>query len=107
MTRKLSTVKDDLFGAYVHGSLGNHEETGYSDFDALVIIKDNVFHSRHRLAALATKLGAMRCYQPYTFKQRTGRTVIRNRASIWHVATSMRTYSGKIGIMRFRITERG
>ncbi len=57
MTRKLSTVKDDLFGAYVHGSLGTYEEIGYSDFDALVIIKDDVFHSRQRLAALAAELG--------------------------------------------------
>lgn len=33
-------LKSALVGAYVHGSIGNYEEINYSDFDALVILKD-------------------------------------------------------------------
>ena len=47
---------DDLFGVYVHGSLGTCEEIAYSDFDALVIIKNNVLENPGRLAYVAKKL---------------------------------------------------
>ena len=49
-------LKDDLYGAYLHGSLGTYEEIPYSDFDALVILKNEVFESVERLATVANKL---------------------------------------------------
>jgi hypothetical protein len=49
-------LSDDLLGAYVHGSLGTYEEIPYSDFDALVIIKDEVFENTKRLSQVALKL---------------------------------------------------
>ncbi|MEW6330037.1 MAG: hypothetical protein AB1560_01115 [Pseudomonadota bacterium] len=46
----------ELYGAYVHGSLGTQEEVNYSDFDALVILRNEVFESRKRLIRVATAL---------------------------------------------------
>jgi len=53
-------LKGDLVGAYVHGSLGICEEIAYSDFDALTILKDEVFESSKRLARAAKKLNHAR-----------------------------------------------
>lgn len=53
-------LKDDLIGAYVHGSLGTGEEIAYSDFDALAILKGDVFESPERLAGAAHKLNCAR-----------------------------------------------
>lgn len=53
-------LEEDLTGAYVHGSLGTYEEVAYSDFDALVILKDEVFGSPTRLARSARKLSCAR-----------------------------------------------
>lgn len=53
-------LKEDLVGAYVHGSLGTYEAIPYSDFDALVILKDEVFASPWRLARTARKLNRAR-----------------------------------------------
>ena len=53
-------LKDDLIGAYVHGSLGTCEEIAYSDFDALAILKDEVFESPERLVRAARKLNHAR-----------------------------------------------
>jgi len=53
-------LRDDLIGAYVHGSLGTYEEIAYSDFDALAILKDEVFESSERLAGAARKLNRAR-----------------------------------------------
>lgn len=53
-------LKDDLIGAYVHGSLATCEEIAYSDFDALVILKDEVFESSQRLTLTARKLNSAR-----------------------------------------------
>ena len=53
-------LRNDLLGAYVHGSLGTYEATPYSDFDALVILKDEVFSSPYRLAQTARKLDKTR-----------------------------------------------
>jgi predicted nucleotidyltransferase len=50
----------DLIGAYIHGSLGTYEEVEYSDFDALVIIKNEVFESPERLSEVAKKLSNAR-----------------------------------------------
>ena len=53
-------LREDLIGAYVHGSLGTCEEIAYSDFDALTILKDEVFESPKRLARAAKKLNHAR-----------------------------------------------
>jgi len=53
-------LEEDLIGAYVHGSLGTYEEIAYSDFDALVILKNNVFESPSSLAKVAMKLNTAR-----------------------------------------------
>ncbi len=49
-------LTNDLLGAYVHGSLGTYEALTYSDFDALVILKNEVFSTPRRLEAAAWKL---------------------------------------------------
>ena len=49
-------LERDLVGAYLHGSLGTWEEIPYSDFDALVILKNEVFESVARLARVADRL---------------------------------------------------
>jgi len=52
-------IKDlsmDLIGAYIHGSLGTYEEIPYSDFDALVIIKDEIFEDKKRIVRVAKKM---------------------------------------------------
>lgn len=49
-------VKDDIYLAILHGSLGTTEVVPYSDFDALVIIKDEVLHDIHRLSHVALRL---------------------------------------------------
>lgn len=51
-----SHLRSDLIGAYVHGSLATYEEIPFSDFDALVIIKDEVFQSRRTLVRVGEKL---------------------------------------------------
>jgi hypothetical protein len=53
-------VKNDLAGAYVHGSIGIGEETGYSDFDALVILKDEVLADKDKLTDVAFHLNEAR-----------------------------------------------
>jgi predicted nucleotidyltransferase len=55
-----SKLKDDLLGAYVHGSLAVGEDIPYSDFDALVIIKSEVFSSAERLEHMAYALNDAR-----------------------------------------------
>ncbi len=49
-------VKDDILLAMLHGSLGINEVVPYSDFDALVIIKDEVLKDSKRLARVAHRL---------------------------------------------------
>jgi hypothetical protein len=51
-------MTEDLFGAYVHGSLGTGEDAPYSDFDALVILNQAATASPRRMAAVARKLFA-------------------------------------------------
>jgi predicted nucleotidyltransferase len=58
MMNHMSELKDDLCGAYLHGSLGTYEEVTFSDFDALVIIKEEVFKIPERLAEVARKLNS-------------------------------------------------
>ena len=56
MMDELVPLKEYFFGAYVHGSLGTYEEINYSDFDALIIIRNEVFNNKTQLASLAHKL---------------------------------------------------
>ncbi len=61
MMKYLKTeLNDDLLGAYIHGSLGAYDEIAYSDFDALAIIKDDVFENLTRLIKVAKKLNSAR-----------------------------------------------
>lgn len=41
-------LKNDLYAAFVHGSLATNDEVTYSDFDGLIIIKDEVFGQVNR-----------------------------------------------------------
>jgi len=52
-------LKNDLLGAYVHGSLGTYEEIEYSDFDALLILEDKVFASSKTLYKVSLKLNSV------------------------------------------------
>lgn len=49
-------LKDDLMGAYLQGSLATNEQIRYSDFDALIILKDDVLKDAQRIYAVAKKL---------------------------------------------------
>ena len=49
-------LRNELLGAYIHGSLGTYEEIPYSDFDGLVVIKNETFRSRKMLARVAYQL---------------------------------------------------
>ncbi|HNR19902.1 MAG TPA: hypothetical protein PKN75_10820 [Bacteroidia bacterium] len=42
-------LSNDIFGCYVHGSIGTNDTVTYSDFDALVILKDETFSNANRL----------------------------------------------------------
>src|SRR4051812_48537762 len=42
-------IKDELVGAYVHGSVGTYEEISYSDFDGFVILKNDVLNHPEKL----------------------------------------------------------
>ncbi len=57
-----TNLKDQLAGAYVHGSLGTQEEIAYSDMDALVILKDEIFLDKKKLADVAMKLSRARSF---------------------------------------------
>jgi hypothetical protein len=54
------SLKNELIGVYVHGSLGTQEEIGYSDFDALVILKDEILNDTGKLAWVAHHLNEAR-----------------------------------------------
>lgn len=60
MMAELEPLAPWLAGAYVHGSVGSGEELAYSDFDALVILRDSVFDSATTLARVAAQLGRLR-----------------------------------------------
>jgi hypothetical protein len=57
---ELGTLEPFLAGAYVHGSVATGEEIAYSDFDALVILRDAALGSPATLARVALRLGALR-----------------------------------------------
>ncbi len=52
----LSNLYNDLAGAYVHGSVATEELINYSDFDGLLIVKEEVLNSPSRLKRLALHL---------------------------------------------------
>ncbi len=47
---------NDVRAVLIHGSLATQEEIPYSDFDALVILKDEIFKNKKRLASAAINL---------------------------------------------------
>lgn len=49
-------LRNYLHAAYIHGSLGTHDEIAYSDFDAVVILSENAFQSRNDLQRAAILL---------------------------------------------------
>ncbi len=49
----LKSVESDLVAAIVHGSIATNEMINYSDFDGLIIIRDEVFKDKDRLIKLA------------------------------------------------------
>jgi hypothetical protein len=51
-----SQLSESVVGAYVHGSLATGEEIAYSDFDALVVIKDSVLRDPSQAATLRRNL---------------------------------------------------
>jgi hypothetical protein len=53
-------LSGDLVGAYVLGSIGTDEVVAYSDFDAVVIIREEVFNDPRRLAAVGSALSRAR-----------------------------------------------
>jgi len=49
--------KDDMLGAYIHGSLGTMDYIeGYSDFDALLIFKKNIFNNDKKIESIRKKI---------------------------------------------------
>lgn len=49
-------LANDIYAAIVHGSLATDDEINYSDFDALIVIKDEVFGEASRLNTVCKKL---------------------------------------------------
>lgn len=57
-----NNLKNYLAGAYVHGSIGTSEEINYSDFDALVILKDETLNDAAKLSEAAYLINQARCF---------------------------------------------
>ncbi|MCX6291612.1 MAG: nucleotidyltransferase domain-containing protein [Bacteroidetes bacterium] len=55
-----SNAGDFIAGVYIHGSIGTGDEIQYSDFDALVILKNEIFSDRFKLAQAACMLSKAR-----------------------------------------------
>ena len=53
-------LSEELAGAYVLGSLGTGEEIAYSDFDALAVVRDDVFADARRVARAGRLLSRAR-----------------------------------------------
>lgn len=62
----MQPLAKDVLCVLLHGSCGDGRTTGYSDVDALVVIRDEVFLDPQRLVALARPLSAA-CRQMYRF----------------------------------------
>jgi len=59
MIAALAPLQKWLCGAYVHGSLATEDEILYSDFDALIILRDSVFESPRVLSSTASKFSRL------------------------------------------------
>lgn len=59
-------LRQDIVGAYVHGSVATREEIAFSDLDALVILKTEVFESPDRLIRVGKALNRL-CRYMYRF----------------------------------------
>ncbi|MEP7169703.1 MAG: hypothetical protein ABI855_10070 [Bacteroidota bacterium] len=49
-------IKEELAGAYVHGSVGTSEEISYSDFDGFVILKNDILNQPEKLKKVTATL---------------------------------------------------
>lgn len=56
----LLPIKDELVSVIIHGSYGSGDQVPYSDIDALVIIRNEVFSVPERLARVASVLSKAR-----------------------------------------------
>lgn len=54
--------RDDLVGAYVHGSAGSDEQVSYSDLDVLLILSDGVLTDRSKLMSTARRFRSWKKY---------------------------------------------
>jgi hypothetical protein len=61
-------VRADLIGVWLHGSLATDDYTGYSDVDALIVVRDAVVHEdamfRRVRAAIRAALRAVLLFDP-------------------------------------------
>lgn len=62
MMKALEPLKNILHSAYVHGSLATGEENRYSDFDGLLILRDDILTDRAKLSKAAAILNNLRFY---------------------------------------------
>lgn len=62
----LQPLEKDVLSVLLHGSCGDGQTTGYSDVDALVVIRNEVFLDPHRLIGVARRLSGA-CGQMYRF----------------------------------------
>ncbi|HNQ61387.1 MAG TPA: hypothetical protein PKJ62_03270 [Bacteroidia bacterium] len=60
MMESLKEMEDDIYAAFVHGSIATNEEINFSDFDGLIIIRNEVFGDKNRLKLLAGKINKTR-----------------------------------------------
>lgn len=56
------SLRNELYGLFVHGSIGTNDAIAYSDFDALVILKDECFLSEKKLITVASSLHEAKKY---------------------------------------------
>ena len=59
MKNRLQTLDQHVVGAMIHGSLAEENEIPYSDFDALVILKNETILDAHSLRNIAGQLRAL------------------------------------------------
>jgi len=56
VSEELLSIEENVFLACVHGSLGTYDNISYSDFDALVILRDSAFENVSTLIEVAEVL---------------------------------------------------
>jgi hypothetical protein len=60
MVNSLKPLQQELFSVVLHGSLASGEQIPYSDFDGLIIVRNEVFEDRSRFIALARAISQSR-----------------------------------------------